>query len=505
MPAVRLPAEAHTIVIGGGTGGAACAGLLTEQSSDSVLLLESGPDYGAFAEGRWPADVLDARTIPLSHDWGLAAEPSLDGAATHLPRARVLGGCSSHNGCSAAFGARADYDDWAYQGNPGWEAEAVEPMLRWVHSRFRVRRCGERDLTVAQSAFVAAGRHIGLPFADDLDDLDAAVGIGPMPVNVHAGVRWNAAFAFLDPVRDAPHLTVVGDTTVRRVLLKNGTVVGVEVDRNDGVHTVRADRVIVAAGAYHSPVLLMRSGVGPADELRVHGIKAEVDLPGVGRHLLDHPCIQLDFQGRDGLFPEMARSPWHPDEQVVGRAKSLLCDDGPYDIHVLVVAGGGRDRFSPPTVSLFGGAMRAISEGRVTLRDSHPGSPPVIDHRYTSDPSGHDRKVLAEAEGLLHRLAADPGLASVLGASALNVPRREASYHHPAGTCKMGPSYDRLAVVDPHAAVHGISGLYVADASIMPSITRTGINLPTAMIGAHVAADILKLSVSGAVSSSILS
>ena len=160
-----LPREADTVVIGAGSGGAALAGTLAAHGTDSVLVLEAGPDYGSFADGRWPDDVLSAKAIPLSHDWGLTTTSGLD-----LPRARLVGGCSSHNGCTASLGAREDYDDWAVA-NPGWEAATVEPLLGWIHESFRVRRYRMDELTSAQRAFVGAGVRAGLPFADDLDDL----------------------------------------------------------------------------------------------------------------------------------------------------------------------------------------------------------------------------------------------------------------------------------------------------------------------------------------------
>lgn len=486
-----LPREAGTIVIGAGTGGAALAGTLAAHDTDSVLVLEAGPDYGSLAEGRWPGDVLSAKAVPLSHDWGLTTTSGLD-----LPRARVVGGCSSHNGCTASLGAREDYDEWA-AANPGWEAATVEPLLGWVHESFRVRRYQMDELTTAQRAFVGAGIRAGLPFADDLDDLGAAVGIGPMPVNIAGTIRWNAAFAFLDPVRGSGRLSVTGDSTVHRIVFEGNRAVGVEVSHASGaVQRVHAGRVVVAAGAYHSPALLQRSGVGPAGELRALGIRPVAGLPGVGRHLLDHACVQLDFHGKDGLLTELARIPWNPDEQTVGRARSSRCDAGPYDIHVFMVAGANSGHPGLPPVSLYGGAMRARSEGRVTLRGADPGLAPLIDHCYGTDPDGHDRAVLAESLDLLQAMTADPELAAILGAPA----HRDrdplsgiVSYCHPAGTCKMGPESDMTAVVDATGAVHGIEGLYVADASVMPAITRGNINLPTAMIGARIAAAILKL------------
>ena len=491
-----LPSQVDTIVVGGGTGGAALTGVLAQHSSQSLLLLEAGPDYGPRAGGCWPDDVLDARVIPLSHDWGLNTGTSIPGRVVDLPRARIIGGCSSHNGCTCSVGARADYDDWAARGNPGWASADVEPLLGWVTERFRVRRYTMDELTSPQAAFVHAGLAAGLPYADDLDDLDAAPGIGPMPANIIDGERWNAAFAFLDPVRAAPHLRIAGNTTVRKLLTSQGAVTGVEVVAADGSEqTIRAGRVILAAGAYHSPALLLRSGVGPASELNALGITPAADLPGVGRHLLDHPCVALDFAGAETLRSELAASSWAPDEQTVGRARSARCDAGPYDIHVFMVAGANSGHPGLPPISLYGGAMRARSEGRITLSPAAPGGL-VIDHRYLSDADGHDHAVLSEALELLRAMTADGQLARILGKPVTRDAdplRSVVNYCHPAGSCKLGPTTDPDAVVDSTGAVHGIGNLYIADASIMPSITRGNPNLPVAMIGARVAAGLLGL------------
>lgn len=492
MSPTPLPAEVDTAVVGGGTGGAAFAGLLAAHSTESVLLVEAGPDYGPYEQGRWPADVLSARSIPLSHDWDITGTAT-PGRTLDLPRARVLGGCSSHNGCTASIGAREDYDEWSRWGNPGWDAATVESLLHWTRDCFRVRRYRMDELTSAQAAFVHAGMNTGLPFADDLDDLEAGVGIGPMPVNIVDGVRWNAALAFIDPVRHRPGLTIAGNTTVRRIVFDGSTAVGIEVTGPAGPQIIRAGRVVVACGAYHSPALLLRSGIGPAADLRALGIDVVADLPGVGGHLLDHACVQLDFHGKDGLLDDLARTRWNPDEQSLGRARSSRCDAGPYDIHVFMVAGANSGHPGLPPISLYGGAMRARSRGRVTLRSADPDDAPVIDHRYGTDPDGYDRLVLSEALDLLRAMTTDAELAVVLGREATTGDPlgQIVNYCHPAGSVKMGPAGDPAAVVDTHGAVHGVDGLYVADASIMPAISRGNINLPTAMIGARIAAGLL--------------
>jgi choline dehydrogenase len=464
--------DTHTIVVGAGTGGATVAGLLAERGTD-VLLLEAGPDYGPQSE-RWPADMLDARVVPTSHDWGHTSEATYPDRVLDFPRTRIVGGCSAHNGCTAAVGAHADWEGWGFTD--------VEPLIDLVRQRFRVRALTLDELTPIQRAFVDAGIENELPLAHDLHELTAGVGIGPMAVNVVDGVRYNAAFAFLDGVRD--RLTIQGDTRVDRLLIEDGRARGVVVDGE----TLRAARVIVAGGAYLSPALLLRSGIGPAEHLQTLGIDVVADLP-VGENLLDHPCVALDYAGSERFREALANTPYHPDEQSVGRARSSLCDEGPYDIHVFLVAGANTGHPGLPPISLYGGAMRARSQGRVTLRDADPASLPLIDHRHLSDPAGHDLQVLTEARDLLERMVTHAPFAEFLGERVtpddFDIRARVVNYCHPAGTCAAG------AVVDADGKVLGVDGLYVADASIMPTITRGNPNLPVAVLAARVARGLL--------------
>jgi choline dehydrogenase len=490
-----LPAETHTLILGAGTGGATLAGLLAESATDPVLLLDAGPDYGAFTDRRWPDELLDARSIPLSHDWGLSSGDLYPDRVLDFPRARVIGGCSAHNGCTAAVGARLDYDEWAEAGNPGWGSDDMEPLLDLVRERFRVRPYELHELTPAQAAFVGAGQANGLPLAADLDRLEAGVGIGPMTANVADGIRWNAAFAFLDPVRGLPHLRIAGGALADRLLLDGDRAVGARAIVAGRPQDVHAERVVLCAGAFGSPALLLRSGIGPAAEMKRLGIAPVIDLPGVGRNLLDHPCVQLDFAGSDAFEASRERERWQPDEQAVGRARSSNCDEGPYDIHVFMVAGANSGHPGLPPISLYAGAMRARSHGSVRLRDPRPESMPIIDPQYLTDADHRDRTVLDEARALLREMIAVPELTRLLG-KEIPVPDADlaqtvASYCHPAGTCRMGPSTDATAVVDHQGRVHGVDRLHVADASLMPSITRGNINLPTAAIAARIAASLL--------------
>ena len=302
--------DTHTIVVGAGTGGATVAGLLAEHGSEPVLLFEAGPDYGPLSPA-WPAEMLDARRADVAR---LGHHQSYADRVLDLPRAKLVGGCSAHNGCTAAVGAHADWDGWAAAGATGWGAADMEPLLDLVRERFKVRQLTLDELTPIQRAFVDAGLAQGLPLAHDLMELTAGVGIGPMAANVADGVRFNAAFAFLDGVRD--RLTIESGAAVERVLVEDGRARGVVVDGRE----LRAERVIVAGGAYLSPAILLRSGIGPADDLRALGIDVVADLPGVGANLLDHPCVAIEFEGSPAFKAALADTPYHPDEQTVAPA-----------------------------------------------------------------------------------------------------------------------------------------------------------------------------------------
>jgi choline dehydrogenase len=482
-----LPPVTGTLIVGGGTAGAVFAGLLAERSREPILLLESGPDYGPFGAGRWPADLLDATRVTRSHDWWYSTRSGYSSRVLDLPRARVLGGCSAHNGCTVAIGARKDYDDWVAAGNTGWGSSEVEPLFDLIRNRFRVRTYSLEELTPIQAAFVSAGQSRGMPLAFDLDRFEAGVGIGPMAANIVQGTRWNAAFAFLDPARNRPNLTVAGDILVNRVLIEHGRAVGVSVVIGGVTSIVKAERVVLCAGAFGSPAILLRSGIGAAEQSTRLGLKVESDLPGVGCNLLDHPCVKLNFAGTDEFVATVRSTRWHPDEQALGRARSPWCDGGPYDVHVYLSAGMvGPQR---PYIGLYGGAMLARSQGVLRLRDANPKALPVVDPGYLSDSVGSDRKVLEHATQILRAMAAHSGMARFLGDEVSqrgDLSDTVVSYCHPCGTCKMGRDHDPEAVVDPLCRVYGVENLYVADASIMPTNIRANINLPTAMIAARV-------------------
>ncbi len=405
-----LPRSADTIVVGGGSAGATVAGIVAERGAGSVLLLEAGPDFGPYAGGSWPADICDASRLSRTHDWGYDSEETYPGRRIPFERGRVMGGCSSHNGCAAIWGSRLDYDAWAAAGNPGWATDDLLPVFRDVSERLRVRIPADAELTPYQAAWLAVAPDVGIPRVADLNDLDEPVGMAPSPVNIAAGVRWNTAFAYLDPVREERGLTISADVLVDRVVIERGRVTGVVATGPSGPVTIAAGRVVVAAGTYGSPAILLRSGIGDPDDLRAAGVEARHALPGVGRNLHDHPSVAITYAGTPGLEAEMAAfaaAHWTPDEQVIAKVRSSAATAG-FDLHIYPV--GGR-RSDPANAagwdwSVYVACMTPRSRGAVTLRSADPTAPPRIDHRYLSDPDGADRRVLVEGVAMARRMAA---------------------------------------------------------------------------------------------------
>ena len=332
---------ADTVVIGGGTAGAAIAARLIQGTSQTVLLIESGPDYGAFAEGQWPAPLLDARSLPLGHDWGYVNGASNGRPGHLLERARVLGGCSSHNGCAAIWGSRVDYDQWAAAGNTGWSADDLLPFFRLASETLRVKRISNAEITPWQQACLDTAPKIGIPQVADLNDLDEDLGMSTSPVNIQGGVRWNTAFAYLDPLRGNDCLTIRGGIQVDRLRLEGGRVVAIEAIGPEGRITIEAGRVVVCAGAYGSPAILLRSGIGPEAELRALGIETKLDL-AVGRNLHDHPAVYLKYSGTPQLVTAMldfaANGGILFSEQTIAKFRSKYCSTA-YDLHLFPVGG----------------------------------------------------------------------------------------------------------------------------------------------------------------------
>jgi choline dehydrogenase len=501
-----LPAEAEVIVVGGGAAGAAVAARLVE-GGRGVLLLEAGPDPGPLGDPRWPADLLDATRLGQSHEWGFDSGDTYPDQLVKFERSRVLGGCTAHNGAVQTWGHRRDYEGWAEAGGSGWAADALLPLFERASERQRVWTYPVADLTPWQRTWYEAGPAVGLPHLGDLNDLGETVGIAPESVNIVEGVRFNSAFAYLDPIRSNPELTIVGDALVDRLELDGHRVAGVVVQHGGETKRVSAQTVVICGGSFCTPAVLMRSGIGPPQALAELEIPLSAELSGVGEGLHDQPFVLMSWEGSAEIEAAMLAAEargWAPDEQVMAKAASSF-DRDCFDIHILP--------YSPTHISVDGrrtwhagaGCLLPRSRGRVWITSRDPEVLPRVDHRFYSDPEGHDVAVLVEAVGIMRELAAQPELRRILGREVGPGPAGMSdpaeierhlrshvdSYWHPVGTCAMGPNPDQGAVVDGRGAVYGVEGCFVADCSLMPVIPRATTAMPASVIGERVAAFLL--------------
>lgn len=493
---MRTPDSADVVVIGGGTAGCVVAGRLAERADRRVLLIEAGPDYGCRDSGRWPADLLDASTLPTSHDWGYRG-PGAAGRTLEFDRARVMGGCSTHNGCTQSWGWSGDYDRWAAAGLDGWSAADLRAHFDSATERMRVGRYDDSDVQPFHRAFVDACQADGIPRSADLDGLDGGVGVDVSPINIVDGARWNASFAYVDPVREHGHLEIWPITTVLRIVIDSGRVTGVELLRDGAVTVVNCDQVVLCAGAYGTPEILMRSGVGRLEDLADVGAGVQVELPGVGDNLHDHPAVTVEFDASAHLVAQLdafrVEHGWLPEEQALAKVASAS-SDGPFDLHIYPWVEPRPDSPTGWAVVVPVALLTPASRGR--LRVPRDGGV-VPDHAYLAAPS--DRAALADGLAMAQRLCATDTLAPLLGTRRNPqrsdedieswMVRTHSHYWHPAGTAAMGlPEHG--GVCDADGRVHGVVGLRVADASIFPEVPRATPALPVVVVGERIAASI---------------
>ena len=426
------------LVLGGGTAGCVLASRLSEDPSRTVCLVEAGPDYGPYADGRWPDDILDARWLAFSHSW------ETDREDRSQLRARILGGCSSHNACVVIEGTASDYDEWGH----GWSHETIRPYLARARLQLRTRTVERSELSPWHAAFA-----------------DSAADAIVHDVNSVGAVRWNAAFAYLDPARSRPNLTILADALVDRVVHTAARATGVVTSRGE----IDAETIVLAAGAYGSPAILLRS---------------EIDELPVGEGLSDHVGVGFGYEATPEYEREMrafaAQSP------VTMGAVTLPVRSS--ELFLFPAVDPEADGFA---ISAAVFAMKPASKGSVRLRSHDPRVPPAIDHGFLAAETDVD--TLVEGVELLRELARTEEIRRYAARETRPGPDVDAETHvraeargffHPTGTCALG------RVADTDGRVLGYDGLYVADASFIPSIPRANTNLTVAAVAEKLAESI---------------
>ena len=525
------------IVIGAGSAGCVLAARLSEDKDVKVLVLEAGgKDDHLYL--KMPIGFLRAMFNP-KFNWGYMSEPEpqLNDRRIWLPRGKVLGGSSSINGMFFMRGHPLDYDTWRQMGNDGWGYADVLPYFKKMETSWRGAgkyHGGSGPLHVApidtrkllHDPLIETARNAGYPVSEDIH-AELPEGFAKGEVNIDPkGHRASASRAYLHPAMSRPNLEVLTEALTHRVLIENGRAVGVEYFRDGQLQRVHAEReVILAGGAYNSPQLLLLSGIGPADELHEHGIRTEVDLQGVGKNLSEHPAVMLQFAANHPVtFLRELR--W--DRAALSAAQWALFGKGPFatQINSCNVVIRTAPELEQPDIQLMCNPIRMdaalwfpgltkrldhhfsvgvvllhpLSRGQVTLRSASPADAPKVQLNIMSSPAEYEimRRGIREArriyrtppQGDLTGRETVPGEDATSDA-ALDEFIRKASQvtQHPVGTCKMG--HDSMAVVDDQLRVHGVQGLRVVDASIMPTVPGANTNASAIMIG-ELASDLIR-------------
>ncbi len=492
------------VIVGGGTAGCVAATRLTEDPNRRVLLLEAGPDPWPLPEIVGNAKMQNRLLMESDYLTVVPTRRHADGSEYYSLAGRIMGGGSSVNVMSVIRPQRADLDGWAARGNPDWTYERCLPFMRAIESDQEftdpalhgttgplfVRRGFTLDdqMSPPVQAFLDAAYALGLPRCPDLSVADP-YGVAVSPYNIRDGRRQSATVAYLALARERPNLTIVDRASALglRFDAAGRRVTGVEYERDGALHTASGDQVVLAAGVYGTAKLLMLSGVGPADELGRHGIAVRHELPGVGRNYQDHAVVYATFEGKQSFDTTWVV----PRFRLITRHHPMT--DAP-NFHINMRA-PTKVVGLKPLLPVSAHLLEQRGEGRVRLSSADPGDPVEIDSGMLEHQD--DVRAMVEALRFVDELVHQPGLTDEWYGPLVTpeadedwaefARRTYDSYHHGVGTCRMGPAWDPLTVVDQGLRVHGLDNLWIGDASIMPSVTRANTNLTAMLIGERLA------------------